>query len=93
MKAYQELSKEELLNLKDELERAFDIVKEKGLKPHILSTSATPIPRSLSLILYGDMDLSVINELPAERLPIKNCVVDTSYRPTAFNFIRKEIIL
>ena len=66
-------------------------LKEKGLKPHILSMSATPIPRSLSLILYGDMDLSVINELPAERLPIKNCVVDTSYRPTAFNFIRKEI--
>ena len=66
-------------------------LKEKGLKPHILSMSATPIPRSLSLILYGDMDLSVINELPKERLPIKNCVVDTSYRPTAFNFIRNEV--
>ena len=67
-------------------------LKEKGLKPHILSMSATPIPRSLSLILYGDMELSVIKEMPKERLPIKNCVVDTGYRPTAFNFIRKEIL-
>ncbi|MBR4341639.1 MAG: ATP-dependent DNA helicase RecG [Lachnospiraceae bacterium] len=67
-------------------------LKEKGLEPHILSMSATPIPRSLSLILYGDMDLSVIKEMPKERLPIKNCVVDTGYRPTAYNFIRKEIL-
>ena len=67
-------------------------LKDKGLHPHILSMSATPIPRSLSLILYGDMDLSVINEMPAERLPIKNAVVDTGYRPTALNFIRKEVL-
>ena len=67
-------------------------LKEKGLHPHVLSMSATPIPRSLSLILYGDMDLSVINEMPAERKPIKNAVVDTGYRPTALNFIRKEVL-
>jgi ATP-dependent DNA helicase RecG len=67
-------------------------LKEKGLNPHILSMSATPIPRSLSLILYGDMELSVIKEMPKERLPIKNCVVDTGYRNTALNFIRKEIL-
>ena len=67
-------------------------LKDKGLHPHVLSMSATPIPRSLSLILYGDMDLSVINEMPAERKPIKNAVVDTGYRPTALNFIRKEVI-
>ena len=67
-------------------------LKEKGLKPHILSMSATPIPRSLSLILYGDMDLSVINEMPKERLPIKNCVVDTGYRPKALGFIRNEVL-
>ena len=67
-------------------------LKDKGLHLHILSMSATPIPRSLSLILYGDMDLSVINEMPAERLPIKNAVVDTGYRPTALNFIRKEVL-
>ena len=67
-------------------------LKDKGLYPHVLSMSATPIPRSLSLILYGDMDLSVINEMPAERKPIKNAVVDTGYRPTALNFIRKEVL-
>ena len=46
--------------------------------------SATPIPRTLAIIVYGDLDISVIDELPAQRLPIKNCVVDTSYRPSLF---------
>ncbi len=63
----------------------------KGNLPHILVMSATPIPRSLALILYGDLNLSVIKELPAERLPIKNCVVGTKYRPTAYRFIEKEV--
>lgn len=63
----------------------------KGHMPHILVMSATPIPRSLALILYGDLNLSVIKELPAERLPIKNCVVSTKYRPTAYRFIEKEV--
>lgn len=63
----------------------------KGNMPHILVMSATPIPRSLALILYGDLNLSVIKELPAERLPIKNCVVGTKYRPTAYHFIEKEV--
>lgn len=63
----------------------------KGSMPHILVMSATPIPRSLALILYGDLDISVIKELPAERLPIKNCVVGTKYRPTAYKFIEKEV--
>ncbi len=63
----------------------------KGLHPHILVMSATPIPRTLAIILYGDMDISVIDEVPARRLPIKNCVVETSYRKTAYEFIRKEI--
>jgi len=63
----------------------------KGSQPHILVMSATPIPRTLAMMLYGDMDISVIKELPAERLPIKNCVVGTEYRETAYRFIEKEV--
>ena len=64
---------------------------EKGYKPHVMVMSATPIPRTLAIIIYADMDISVINELPAERKKTKNCVVGTSYRPAAYNFIRKEV--
>lgn len=64
---------------------------EKGLNPHILVMSATPIPRSLSLILFGDLDISVVNELPAERLPIKNCAVNISYREKAYSFIKEQV--
>lgn len=71
--------------------RQREILAEKGINPHILVMSATPIPRTLAIILYGDMDISVIDEVPAKRLPIKNCVVDISYRKKAYDFIRKEI--
>ncbi len=64
---------------------------EKGQNPHVLVMSATPIPRTLAIILYGDLQISVIDELPADRLPIKNCVVNTSYRPKAYEFIAKEV--
>lgn len=63
----------------------------KGSRPHVLVMSATPIPRTLAIIIYGDLDISVIDELPANRLPIKNCVVDTGYRKRAYNFIMKEV--
>lgn len=64
---------------------------EKGEEPHMLVMSATPIPRTLSILLYGDLDLSILDELPANRLPIKNCVVGPEYRPTAYKFIDKQV--
>lgn len=63
----------------------------KGNEPHMLVMSATPIPRTLAIILYGDLDVSVINVLPANRLPVKNCVVGTNYRTQAYKFMQQEI--
>ena len=57
----------------------------------MLVMSATPIPRTLAMIIYGDLDISMIDEMPANRIPIKNCVVDESWRPNAYSFIKKEI--
>lgn len=71
--------------------RQREMLAKKGCSPHTIVMSATPIPRTLAVILYGDLDISVINEMPANRLPIKNCVVGTSYRPKSYEFIRKQV--
>ncbi|MCQ2492806.1 MAG: ATP-dependent DNA helicase RecG [Lachnospiraceae bacterium] len=71
--------------------RQREALSKKGYEPHVLVMSATPIPRTLALIMYGDLDISIIDELPADRLPIKNCVVNTGYRPNAYRFITKQV--
>jgi len=75
--------------------RQRETLAEKGKvsegMPHVLVMSATPIPRTLAIIIYGDLHISVIDELPGERLPIKNCVVGTNYRQTAYKFITGEV--
>lgn len=63
----------------------------KGYPPNVLVMSATPIPRTLALMLYGDLDISMIREKPSERLPVKNCVVDTSWRENAYRFMERQI--
>lgn len=63
----------------------------KGENVHVLVMSATPIPRTLGMILYGDLNISLVDELPADRLPIKNCVVGQGYRKTAYRFLEKEV--
>ena len=63
----------------------------KGQHPHTLVMSATPIPRTLALILYGDLDVSVIDQLPPGRRPIETYSVPGSYHPRVYNFIRKLV--
>lgn len=64
---------------------------KKSENVHTLVMSATPIPRSLAIILYGELDISTIPELPANRLPIKNCVVGTNFRNKTYQFIEKQV--
>ena len=64
---------------------------EKGAAPHILAMSATPIPRTLALIVYGDLEVSVLNEMPRGRLPVKTYAVDSTFRQRVYNFIKKHI--
>ena len=66
-------------------------LSKKGEEPHVLVMSATPIPRTLAIIMYGDLDISVIKDMPASRKPIKNCVVGPKYRPTAYKFMLEQI--
>ena len=69
------------------------ILKEKETSAHMLVMSATPIPRTLALAMYGDLDISKIDELPVGRMPVDTFVVDESYRNRLNEFIRKQISL
>ncbi|MBE6824146.1 MAG: ATP-dependent DNA helicase RecG [Ruminococcaceae bacterium] len=64
---------------------------QKGEQPHILVLSATPIPRTLGLIIYGDLDITCINELPPGRQSVKTMLIDTKKRDRALGFIKQEI--
>ncbi len=64
----------------------------KGNSPHMLIMSATPIPRTLALILYGDLDISIIDELPPGRKPVKTYAVGESMRKRIFAFLEKNVL-
>ena len=66
-------------------------LREKGVRPHLLAMSATPIPRSLALTLYGDLDMSVIDELPPGRRAIRTRWLGPDRREVAYNFVRKQV--
>ena len=63
----------------------------KGEHPHRLVMSATPIPRTLAMMIYGDLDISIIAELPGGRIPIETYAVTGGYRERAYEFIRKQV--
>ena len=66
-------------------------LSEKGADPHLLVMSATPIPRTLALIMYGDLDVSILEELPPGRQKVDTFLVDESYRPRINAFLRKQV--
>lgn len=66
-------------------------LSEKGMRPHTLVMSATPIPRTLAMIIYGDLEISALNEMPKGRIPIRTYGVDSSYRERLYRFIRKYV--
>ncbi len=63
----------------------------KGNNPHVLVMSATPIPRTLALIIYGDLDISVLDEMPKGRIPVNTYFVDGGKRERAYNFVKKHV--
>ncbi len=66
-------------------------LRQKGVHPHLLVMTATPIPRSLALTLYGDLDLSIIDEMPAGRQPVKTYVLTPAERERAYTLIRGQL--
>ena len=71
--------------------RQRSVLTEKARAPHVLVMSATPIPRTLSLMIYGDLDISVIDELPGGRKKILTYAVDGSYHTRIFSFLKKHL--
>jgi len=66
------------------------MLEEKGMSPHVMVMSATPIPRTLSLVLYGDLDISTVDELPPGRTPVKTRIVPEEKRQGMYDFIRAQ---
>ena len=73
------------------VEQRDQLIKNKKVVPHLLSMTATPIPRTLSLTVYGDLDLSLIDEMPKDRKKIKTILVEPNQRKEAYAFIEKEV--
>jgi len=73
------------------VEQRDKLIKGNKLVPHLLSMTATPIPRTLALTVYGDLDLSLISEMPKNRKKVKTIIVEPSQRKQAYDFIKKEV--
>ncbi|MFL2764077.1 MAG: ATP-dependent DNA helicase RecG [Dehalococcoidia bacterium] len=67
------------------------LLSDKGNKPHLLAMSATPIPRSLALTIFGDLDISIINEIPPGRQPIRTRFLEPESRESAYKFLAKQV--
>jgi ATP-dependent DNA helicase RecG len=74
-----------------EQRRALDAKRVEGMAPHVLHMTATPIPRTLSLTAYGDLDTTALRELPAGRRPIETRLVEEGDRPAAYEFVREQL--
>ncbi len=68
------------------------LIKEKGISPHLLTMTATPIPRTVALTIYGELDMSIISQMPKNRLPVKTYLVPGSKRPPSYDWIKKQIL-
>ena len=68
------------------------LLVKKGISPHFLAMTATPIPRTLSITYHGDMDISIIDEMPLNRIPVKTKVVNSERMGRVYDFIRKECL-